>query len=90
MDLITVKFLMTYTKRPLHLFGCVGFALSSIGFLVCSYLAYLWVLGNSIGDRPLLMLGVLLVIMGVQFISMGLIGELMTSAKKNDDYVVKK
>ena len=90
LDLITVKFLMNYTKRPLHFFGSVGFALSSIGVLVCSYLACLWVLGNPIGDRPLLMLGVLLVIMGVQFISMGLIGELITSAKKNDDYVVRK
>ena len=90
LDLITVKFLMTYTKRPLHLFGSIGIASAAIGGIICFYMVYLWMLGISIGNRPLLMLGVLLAFMGVQFISIGLIGELMTSSKKTDDYLIKK
>jgi glycosyltransferase involved in cell wall biosynthesis len=78
-DLITVTFMGRYRHRPLHLFGGLGLALGSIGFLICVYLTILWFAGNAIGHRPLLTLGVLLVVVGMQFLSLGLIGEMITT-----------
>lgn len=90
LDLITVEFLINYTKRPLHFFGSVGVVSGGLGFLICLYLIGLWIQGIRIGDRPLLTLSILLIIMGVQFISIGLMGELMVSPNKTDNYVIKK
>ncbi|MFH0956332.1 MAG: glycosyltransferase family 2 protein [Candidatus Aenigmatarchaeota archaeon] len=84
-DLLTAKFLMTYSKRPFHLFGSIGLLLSLIGFIIDGYLSYLWLLGQSIGERPLLLMGTFLLITGVQFISLGLIGELVVSRQSRDD-----
>ena len=78
-DLITVTFMGRYRHRPLHLFGGLGLALGGIGFLICVYLTILWFAGNAIGHRPLLTLGVLLVVVGMQFLSLGLIGEMITT-----------
>ena len=78
-DLITVTFMGRYRHRPLHLFGGLGLALGGIGFLVCVYLTVLWLSGSAIGHRPLLTLGVLLVVVGMQFLSLGLIGEMITT-----------
>jgi glycosyltransferase involved in cell wall biosynthesis len=78
-DLITVTFMGRYRHRPLHLFGGLGLALGGIGFLICIYLTILWFAGNAIGHRPLLTLGVLLVVVGMQFLSLGLIGEMITT-----------
>jgi dolichol-phosphate mannosyltransferase len=78
-DLITVTFMGRYRYRPLHLFGGLGLALGAVGFAVCLYLTILWFTGEAIGHRPLLTLGVLLVVVGMQFLSLGLIGELVTS-----------
>ena len=78
-DLITVTFMGRYRHRPLHLFGGLGLALGAIGFLICSYLTILWFAGSAIGHRPLLTLGVLLVVVGMQFLSLGLIGEMITT-----------
>jgi glycosyltransferase involved in cell wall biosynthesis len=89
-DLITIKFLMSYVERPLHLFGGIGLISGSAGFLICAYLLYLWLLGNRIGERPLLMLGVLLLIIGVQFFVLGLLGELIVSSKNKRNWVIKK
>lgn len=89
LDLITVTFLGTYKKRPLHIFGSMGFLLCLSGTLICVYLFVLWFKDIRIGDRPLLMLGILLIVTGVQFISLGLIGELVTNARNNDDYIIK-
>ncbi len=90
LDLITIKFLTTYVNRPLHLFGTSGLAVITAGGMICTYLLYLWAGGNRIGDRPLLMLGVLLVIIGVQFIALGLIGELMISHRDHNDWIVRE
>ncbi|MGI8650424.1 MAG: glycosyltransferase family 2 protein [Rubrobacter sp.] len=76
-DLMSIVFLGLYQRRPLHLFGGIGMAISFVGFLVCTYLTVLWFAGAGIGDRPLLILGVLLIIVGVQSISFGLIAELI-------------
>jgi len=77
MDLLTVTFLLRYERRPAHFFGAVGSLLTLAGVCVNVYLTVLWVLGESIGHRPLLILGVLLVVVGVQFLAIGLIAELM-------------
>lgn len=79
LDLLWVKFAMRFLQRPLHAFGGVGLALLVPGLAVLGYLAFdKLVLGNSIGGRPLLLLGVLLALMGAQFLATGVIGELIT------------
>jgi glycosyltransferase involved in cell wall biosynthesis len=78
-DLLTVSFLGRYRHRPLHLFGGIGLSLSSIGLVILAYLTALKFAGQAIGTRPLLMLGVLLLVTGFQFLSIGLISELVTT-----------
>ncbi|MBW2528311.1 MAG: glycosyltransferase family 2 protein [Deltaproteobacteria bacterium] len=77
-DMLTVMFLTRYSSRPMHLFGFMGLLMGLGGFGVCTYLTVLWAQGEQIGSRPLLLLGVLLIILGIQFFSMGLIGEFLT------------
>lgn len=78
LDLITVKFLSSYSTRPIHVFGIWGLLAAAVGLAILALLAFQKLYaGARIGDRPLLLLGVLLSIMGVQFISMGLLGELL-------------
>ena len=78
MDLLTVKFLMSFSTRPLHVFGLVGFASLALGMAINLYLSFQkLVLGLPIGNRPLLLLGVLLLFTGFQFMSMGLLGEML-------------
>jgi glycosyltransferase involved in cell wall biosynthesis len=78
LDLLTVRFLLSYSTRPMQIFGLFGIISILIGGLISAYLATLkLVMGISLSNRPLLLLGVLLIILGVQFISIGLIGELI-------------
>jgi dolichol-phosphate mannosyltransferase len=79
LDLLTVTFMGRYRHRPLHLFGGLGLLLGFAGFVVLAYLTVVKLTGHAIGQRPLLTLGVLLVVVGLQFFSLGLIGELITS-----------
>ena len=78
-DLLSVTFMGRYRYRPLHLFGGIGLLMGAIGFVILTYLTMLWFWGHGIGTRPLLTLGVLLVVVGIQFVSLGLISELVTS-----------
>ncbi len=79
LDMLTVRFLLSYATRPLHVFGSIGLVTAGLGFLIGLYLAVLKVfLGQSIGSRPLLMLAVLLIVIGVQMVTMGLLGEMVT------------
>src|SRR5207245_9233607 len=78
-DLLTIVFMGRYRYRPLHLFGGVGLCSSLAGFAILLYLTLVKIGGAGIGQRPLLLLGVLLVVVGVQFLSLGLIGEMLTS-----------
>lgn len=78
-DLFTVYFLTKYSKKPLHFFGGFGLILSSIGTVILIYLAIIHFTGESIGDRPLLLLGILLFLAGLQFVMTGFIAELLTS-----------
>jgi glycosyltransferase involved in cell wall biosynthesis len=79
LDLLTVSFIGRYRHRPLHLFGGLGLILGAFGTAILVYLTVLKTLGHAIGHRPLLMLGVLLVVIGLQFFSLGLISEMITS-----------
>ena len=79
LDLLTVSFIGRYRYRPLHLFGGLGLGLGALGLGVLVYLTVLKIGGEAIGRRPLLILGVLLVVVGLQFFSLGLISELITS-----------
>jgi glycosyltransferase involved in cell wall biosynthesis len=79
LDLLTVSFIGRYRHRPLHLFGGLGLILGAFGTAILFYLTVLKALGNAIGHRPLLLLGVLLVVIGMQFFSLGLISEMITS-----------
>ena len=78
-DLLSVTFMGRYRHRPLHLFGGVGLLMGAVGFIFLLYLTLLKVWGQGIGTRPLLTLGVLLVVVGIQLVSLGLISELVTS-----------
>jgi glycosyltransferase involved in cell wall biosynthesis len=78
-DLLSVTFMGRYRYRPLHLFGGIGVLMGAVGFVVLLYLTVLWFWGAGIGTRPLLTLGVLLMVVGIQFVSLGLISELITS-----------
>ncbi len=77
-DLLTVLFLNHYTRRPLHLFGWIGMFFFGIGFLIDLYLTILKLgFGQPIGHRPLLTLGVLLMVIGCLFFVFGLLGEMI-------------
>jgi len=79
LDLITIKFLQSFSTKPLQAFGPMGLLFGFIGFLINFYLTVLWFSGQSIGHRPLLLLGILLMIVGIQLIGMGLLGEMLVS-----------
>ncbi len=79
LDLLTVTFVGRYRHRPLHLFGALGLVLLAGGSAILVYLTAIKIGGASIGGRPLLTLGVLLVVVGMQFLSLGLLTELITS-----------
>ena len=77
LDLLTVKFLLSYSTRPLQIFGLIGMAMGVAGAAITGWLAYLRLFGNqSIADRPLLLFGILLVFTGVQLVTLGLLAEL--------------
>ncbi len=78
LDLLTIKFLLSYSTKPIQIFGLLGLLSTMAGGFLGLYLSLLkLVAGQSIGNRPLLLLSVLLVILGVQFIILGLLGELL-------------
>ena len=78
LDLITVKFLLGYSKRPIHLFGSMGFLAGGLGMLTLLFLTYQrFVQHVPMGNRPLLSLAVMLVIIGLQFVVFGLLAEVL-------------
>jgi glycosyltransferase involved in cell wall biosynthesis len=83
LDLFGVLFLGRYGYRPLHLFGGFGLILFVVGLLICVYLTIEKIAGEAIGDRPLLMLGVLLVIAGIQLFTLGLVGEMIAATRQD-------
>jgi glycosyltransferase involved in cell wall biosynthesis len=86
LDLVTVILLTRYTKRPGHFFGSLGLLSFVAGFFIASYLTIIWFIGQGpIGNRPLLFLAILLMIIGIQLISLGLLGEMIVSQKSTDE-----
>jgi dolichol-phosphate mannosyltransferase len=79
-DLITVTFLDRYRLRPLHLFGGLGLLFGLAGFVICVYLTIDKISGASIGQRPLLFLGVLLIVVGIQLVTLGLLGQMIAAS----------
>ncbi|NJN17833.1 MAG: glycosyltransferase family 2 protein [Oscillochloris sp.] len=95
LDLITVRFLLSFATRPMQVFGLIGLLSILLGIAVNLYLVVIKLIYQvDIGDRPLLLLGVLLLMIGVQFIGFGLIGELVTrvyyEAQHKPIYVVRE
>lgn len=84
-DLLTVVFLGRFFSRPLHLFGPVGLVLSLVGLGINGWLTVGWFQGRYIGDRPLFFLGILLLIVGVQFFSIGLLGEMVIKTTRRSE-----
>jgi glycosyltransferase involved in cell wall biosynthesis len=79
LDLVTVKFLLSYSTRPLQIFGLVGFGMGLTGGAIAAWLAYVRLIGQqAIGDRPLLLLAILLIFTGVQLVTIGLLAELQS------------
>lgn len=77
LDLVTVKFLLSYSTRPLQMFGLIGLVMGGLGVAVLLHLTYVkFVLEQAIADRPMLMFGILLVFTGVQLLTVGLLAEL--------------
>ncbi len=86
LDLLTVLFTTRYIRRPLHLFGIWGMVSLAIGTLIDGWLSVEWFMGRtSLSNRPLFLLGFLLIIVGVQFISIGLLGEMMSRQEKDEE-----
>ena len=83
LDLLTVVFLGRYQHRPLHLIGGVGLVLALAGVAISLYLTILKISGESIGERPLLFLGVLLILVGFQFLTMGLLGQMLVQVRRD-------
>jgi hypothetical protein len=78
LDLLTVKFLLNYSSRPLQIFGSVGFLLGATGFVLGCYMTWVkYGLSQPIAGRPLLLLAILLMFSGLQLVSLGLLGELL-------------
>lgn len=95
LDLITVKFLQSFSTKPIQFFGPMGLIFGLSGFGISLYLtAEKFMKGIDIGGRPLLLLGVLLIIVGVQFVGMGLLGEMLVrvyhESQKKPIYTIKK
>ncbi|MCP4203018.1 MAG: glycosyltransferase family 2 protein [bacterium] len=92
LDLITVFFITKYTRRPLHLFGAIGLLSLTIGLAINTYLAILWFNNETLSNRPLLLLGILMMLVGIQVLTTGLIGEMITykSFDRRDSYSIKE
>ncbi len=95
LDLLTVKFLLSYSTRPLQIFGLVGLAMGLPGSLILAWLAYVRLTGQeAIGNRPLLLFGILLVFTGVQLVTLGLLAELQSrtyhESQNKSIYVIRE
>ena len=85
-DFLTTVFLIRFSDRPMYFFGKIGLLCLAVGLSICFYLTVIWFLGNPIGGRPLLVLGVLLILLGIQFISAGFIGNLLIDVTHRNHY----
>ncbi len=91
-DFLSLLFLTTYLKRPMHLFGMAGSAVALIGTIIMIYLAGLWLIQGGIGWRPLLFFGITALVVGIQLISVGLLGEMLRNItfKAEEEYSIRQ
>jgi glycosyltransferase involved in cell wall biosynthesis len=91
LDLLTVLFTTRYLRSPLHLFGFWGIVAFLAGFIIDGWLAVEWFVSHmSLGNRPLFLGGILLIIVGIQFISIGLLGEMISKTRgAEDEYAIR-
>ena len=86
LDLMTVVLLTGYRRRPLHLFGSIGFLISGVGFIVCCSLTIVKIVTGSIqGHNTMLLMGVMLLVLGLQWLSAGLVGEMINDLDEEID-----
>ena len=95
LDLLTVKFLMSYSTRPLQIFGLIGLVMGLLGVALTGWLAYIRLFAyESIADRPLLLFGILLIFTGVQLVTLGLLAEMQArtyhESQKKPTYVIRE
>jgi glycosyltransferase involved in cell wall biosynthesis len=91
LDLLAVMFLNTSSRRPLHLFGRIGVFFAIVGALITVGFSWRWVLGEGLRLRPALLFGAVLIILGIQFVSMGFLGELIASTRSHEpDYAIRE
>ncbi len=91
LDLLAVMFLTTSSRRPLHLFGRIGVFFAMVGAAITIGFSWRWILGEGLRLRPALLFGTVLVILGLQFLSMGFLGELIASTRVHEpDYAVRE
>jgi glycosyltransferase involved in cell wall biosynthesis len=95
LDLLTVKFLSSYSTKPLHTFGGLGFGMGFLGILICAWLVWVkFVQQEGIADRPLLLLGVLMILGGIQLVMTGLLGEMLSrtyhESQDKPTYVIRE
>jgi glycosyltransferase involved in cell wall biosynthesis len=89
-DLLTLLFLRKYMKNPLHFFGILGALVGLAGFAVLGYFAVLWGITHELHIRPLMLGAMGAVIMGIQFVSIGLVGEMITNSAPRNTYTVRE
>ncbi len=91
-DFLSVLFLTTYLRRPMHLFGMVGSAFAFAGMVIMLYIAALWLIEGGIGWRPLLFFGTTALVVGIQLISVGLLGEMLRNVtfRAEDEYAIRQ
>ena len=95
LDLATVKFLLSYSTRPLQIFGLLGLITGGLGVAITAYLGYIRLFTTQgIGDRPLLLLGVMLIFIGIQLVTFGLLAEVMArtyyESQDKPTYVIRE
>jgi glycosyltransferase involved in cell wall biosynthesis len=94
LDLLTVKFLSSYSTRPLQMFGGVGIGLGTTGTLVCAWVAYQRLFGFESANRPLLLLGIMMVLGGIQLVMTGLLAEMLSrtyhESQDKPTYVIRE
>jgi glycosyltransferase involved in cell wall biosynthesis len=91
-DFLSVLFLTTYLKRPMHLFGMVGSVFAGVGTVIMLYLIGVWLVEGAIGWRPLLFFGITALVVGIQLISLGLLGEMIRNVtfRPEDEYSIRR
>jgi len=92
-DLISVYFFMRFAARPAHFFGVLGLGFGAVGGLILTYLLLLKLLGESIGERPLFMVGIMLVLISVQILMTGVLSEMLSrtyyQSRDNKSYLLR-